>query len=197
MDKRECYFNPSPGANQYLLSNLKKKTLATNFWLCGHFWLLASLFCPEIQTKTNLYPPYCSESSAGLAPPTITSTVFSVRNDNDCVRSPNPSTDKTSTVSSLAAAFVLFTCMPSINIARIASRSSADSLGVTGLGTTMILGLLSGVGGRTGMFWDRLFWGEMFWERLFWEGLFWRRLFWEGLFWQRLFWEEKLWEKMF
>ncbi len=42
---------------------------------------------------------------------------------------------------------------------------------MTGLGTTVTLELFSGVGGRTGMFWDRLFWGEMFWERLFWEGM--------------------------
>ena len=49
---------PSPKSNQSLLSNSKKGTLATNFWLCGHFWLLASLFWPKIQTKKNLFPPY-------------------------------------------------------------------------------------------------------------------------------------------
>jgi hypothetical protein len=73
--------------------------------------------------------------------------------------------------------------MPSINIARIASRSSADSLGAIGLGTTVTLELLSGVGGKTGMIWDEMFregcYGricsleENFGEKIFWgEGLF-------------------------
>ncbi len=60
--------------------------------------------------------------------------------------------------------------MPSIIIARIASRSSRDNLEVTAPGTTVTLELFSGAGIGEEMFWEEMFWEEgMFWKGLFWE----------------------------